>query len=454
MKSFPSQKVGITPATSLFFPLLSLSLCVAPFSHAQVDSLPQQIRTLGVIDTIIVTGNEHTKEYVILNEMTLKPGSKATPEAIEFDRNRIYSLGLFTSVDIFYDTREGVRFLNVNVGERWYLIPVPVIGFRDGELKKLFFGGGLLHNNVSGRNQRLFALIVFGYNPSLSLSFSNPLIDRDNRLFFSGGLSYSRIRNQSKIASEVTGDFDERHYDINITLGKRFNLYALAGVTLGSQIVDIDNYQPGRTVSPTGRDWFLYGTMSFAYDSRDLREYASRGQYLSLYITKYGFGESDVNHTRIGADLREYVPLPLDLVFASRVYGTIVSGGLVPTYSRAYFGYGERIRGYFNTVFEGENLLGTTVELRYPLLKARTINVTALPLPAEFSVWRFGISLSLFGDAGLTWFRGDTIRLGSFASGYGAGVIFLLPYSYVVRTEYAFNEYFKGQFILNVRGPI
>ena len=434
--------------------LLLVFFCIAPSSVAQIDSLSRPARSLSSIDTIIVSGNEHTKEYVILNEMTLQAGSVPTPEAIEFDRNRIYSLGLFTRVDIFYDSLEGVRFLNVDVGERWYLIPVPLLGFRDGDLKKVFFGGGLLHNNVRGRNQKLFASVVFGYNPSLSLFFADPLIDRDNRLFFSGNLSYSRVRNQSKIEASLTGDFDERHYDLNATLGKRLNLYASAGLTLGYRIVEVDDYRPGRTISPTGADRFLYGTISYAYDSRDLREYASRGRYVSLSMTKFGFGESEMRYTRFGADLREYVPLPLDLVLAARVHGTVVSGGPVPSYNWAYFGYGERIRGYFNSVFEGENLLGTTVELRFPLLKTRTINVSSLPLPAQFTVWRFGISLSVFADAGLTWSRGDKLQLGSFASGYGAGVIFLLPYSYVVRTEYAYNEYFKGQAILNLRGPI
>jgi outer membrane protein assembly factor BamA len=423
-------------------------------SYAQTDSLARQDLPPALIDTVIIAGNEKTKDYVILNEMTLRPGSVATPEAIEFDRNRIYSLGLFTRVDIFYDMLEGQRFLYVEVRERWYLIPLPLFGFRDGDPKKLFFGGGLLHNNVGGRNQKLFAALVFGYNPSASLFFSDPLIDRENGLFFSVNLSYSRVRNQSEAASALTGDFDELHYDIGASLGKRLSLYQTAGITLGFQRIQVDDYFPGRTVSPSGHDGFLYASASYSYDSRDLREYASQGGLISLFITKSGFGETELSFTRFGADLRRYTPLPLNLVFAARAFGTGVSGGPVPTYARSYFGYGERIRGYYNTVFEGENILGTTLELRYPLLQARTITVTALPLPPEFSVWRFGVSAALFGDAGVVWFRGDRLQLRSFASGYGAGLVFLLPYSYVVRLEYALNEYRRGQFIFNLRGAI
>jgi outer membrane protein assembly factor BamA len=127
---------------------------------------------------------------------------------------------------------------------------------------------------------------------------------------------------------------------------------------------------------------------------------------------------------------------------------------MVPVHSHVYFGYGERIRGFYNKVVEGEDIAGATVELRYPVLKARTIRFTAIPLPEEFSVWRFGISLALFADAGSAWYRGDTMTLGSFESGYGAGVHLLLPYGAVVRLEYARNEYGRSEFIIDLRGSI
>jgi opacity protein-like surface antigen len=75
-------------------------------------------------------------------------------------------------------------------------------------------------------------------------------------------------------------------------------------------------------------------------------------------------------------------------------------------------------------------------------------------MPSQFSVWRFGISLALFTDTGTTWFRGDKLTPESFATGYGAGIHFLLPYSVVLRTEYAWNELGHGQFIIDIRGNI
>jgi len=424
-------------------------------AHAQrQDSVQGMQSAYGIIDTIIVAGNEKTRDYVIRDEMTLKPGSVATYELMEYDKGRIYSLGLFTRVDIEYYKLDSLRLLYVDVRERWYILPVPIFGFRDGDPKKPFYGAGLLYNNFRGCNQRLSASIVFGYDPSVAFSFFDPLIDREKNLYFSGNLSSSKVRNRSDVEAALTGNFDERHYDINATVGRRLSLYETGGVNLGYHIVDVSLYRQGRTASTSGHDAYLYGTLDYTYDSRDLREYATSGQFASFYITKYGFGDADLNFTRFGADIRHYFPLPLNLSLATRAYGTIVSGSFIPTYARAYLGYGERVRGYFNTVFEGENLAGASVELRYSLLKARTIVFSAIPMPEEFSIWRFGISLALFADAGRTWFRKDVLTFSSFASGYGGGIHFLLPYGYVMRVEYAFNDYFKGQFILDLKTSI
>ncbi len=435
--------------------LPSLLLLASTFtsSPAQEGTLVRTIdEPLGIIDTVIIEGNEKTKDYVILNEMTLKPGMQATFEAVDFDRNRIYSIGLFTRVDIYYDSLGTTHFLFVAVRERWYLIPIPIFGFRYGDPGKIYFGAGFLHNNVGGRNQKLFASVTLGYDPSVSLSFFDPLIDRDNQLYLSGNLSYSRVRNKSEQQAALTGDFDEHHFNAAVTFGKRFNLYETAGITLGYQIVSVSAYQPGRTVDAGGRDNVVYGTLNYVYDSRDLGEYASRGFFASLSLTDFGFMSPGANFARYSADFRKFIPLPLGLTLAGRAVGSVVSGGEVPTYSHVYFGYGEKIRGYFRSIFEGEDMVGGSIELRYALLPPRTIQVTGLPVPEEFSIWRFGASLVLFTDSGVAWYRGDVVHVSSLRSGYGGGIHFLLPYGVVSRVEYAFDLYHKGQFILDFRG--
>jgi outer membrane protein assembly factor BamA len=431
--------------------ILSLLLWLAPYARAADDDSRSPTDTLGVADTVIVIGNEKTKSYVITDEMFLQPGSPVTPEAIVFDRNRIYSLGLFTSVEIFYDSLSTPHALFVMVKERWYIIPFPIFGFRFGDPKKIFFGGGVLHNNLGGRNKKLYAAFAFGYDPSASLYYLDPLLDADARLTFSANATYSRTLNKSETQAAISGDFFEYRVNLAPTLGKRLSLYQSTTLTVGYQDISVSSYQPGRTVGTQGRDQFLYAVLSYIYDSRDLAEYPSRGYNILLSLMKNGFGEDDVNWARYVADLRGFYPLTSRLTLGCRAAATLVSGGEVPTYSHAYFGYNEKLRGHYRTVYEGENLINSSLELRYSILPLHTIHASWIPLPEEFTVWRFGIALALFADAGTIWYRGDTVSLDSFYSGYGAGINFLLPYSFVVRTEYAWNEHAQGQFIVDFR---
>jgi outer membrane protein assembly factor BamA len=385
--------------------------------------------------------------------MTIKPGSTPTPDVFQYDRARIYSLGLFTRVDLMLDTLGSKQALRVVVNERWHYFPVPIFGFRDGDPRRPYYGAGFMHNNFRGRNQKLFGSLVFGYNPSAQISFYEPLIDATHRLSFSTAASFSRVRNRSAIEATATGDFDELHYDLSAGIGKRLSLFETVSLSLAYQVIDVSVYRPLRTVSTSGVDRFLSLGAGYSYDTRDLREYAARGQYAGLSINRYGLGTSEVSFMRFGADLRAYIPLSASFTLAGRVDGSLVSGGTVPTYARQYFGYGERIRGYFRTVLEGENLFGSSVELRFALMPVRVFRMPGTFLPDEFTVWQFGISLALFADAGTTWFRHEHISIADMLSGYGGGIRFLLPYGVVARTEYAINNHGKGQFIFDFRTP-
>jgi outer membrane protein assembly factor BamA len=431
---------------------LTCFLSSVAFPQQEISS-PSEA-TLGMIDTILVAGNEKTKSYVILDEMTLKPGMVATRGSMEFDRNRIYSLGLFTSVDLLYDSLGTTRFLFVEVRERWYVVPFPIFGFRDGDPKRVYYGAGLLHNNVGGRNQKLSASLTLGYDPSVRLAFLDPLLGRRSRLFGALSAVFSRQKNKSEREADLTGDYSEDYFEIDGTLGRRFSLYQTAGITLGYSVVAVPEYFPGRTVEKSGQDRFLSTTVAYTYDSRDLAEYASRGYLAATSITQNGLGESSLSYLRSVLDLRAFLPLPERFTLAMRGYGSLVSGGEVPIYGHAYFGYSERIRGFFRDVSEGEDLFLSSAELRFSLLSPRTIRVSGLPLPEEFTVWRFGISLALFADAGTTWNRGDHPGLRDLASGVGGGLHILLPYSVVIRIEYARNSAHRGQWILDFRGAI
>ena len=401
-----------------------------------------------------MAGNQITETYVILDEMALKPGMIATRSLIEFDRNRIYNLGLFTQVELFYDSLGTIGFLYVDLRERWYVIPFPIFGFRDGDPKRAYYGAGLLHNNVAGKNKRLALSFALGDDPVAGISFMDPLLHRDARLFGSASVSYSHVRNKSEDEAAEGGEYDEDHFSANVLLGKRLSLFQTGAVSLGYRSVSTDAYRPGRTVDPSGNDRYLVASLQFTHDTRDLAEYATQGALIAASATQNGVGESHLSYSRFALDLRGFLPLGDAFILAGRGFGSFAAGGTVPVYGRTLFGFGERIRGHYRDVTEGEHLLHAGAELRFLVLPPRTVYMSTLPLPEQFRVWRFGIACALFGDAGTTWFRGEPVGLRRISSGVGGGVHFLLPYGLVARIEYAINDAHRGEWIIDFRSAI
>jgi outer membrane protein assembly factor BamA len=338
--------------------------------------------------------------------------------------------------------------LSVVVNERWYLFPYPIFGIKDRDWAKAFYGVGVVHTNFRGRNEKMYLTAIFGYDPSFGLTYKNPFISEEGTYILEARIAYNKVRNKSVLAQTGTPNFDERHYSASLTLGRRFGLHHMAWISGGYDVVDIPEFLPGRTISAEGKDSYPVFGAGYVYDTRDLGEYPSQGSLVRLALTKSGLPGGELDLVRYAIDLRHYTPVTSGLTWTFRTFSDIVAAGPAPSYYHTYFGYGERIRGHFREVEEGENLLGFTSELHFTLLPVQYLKVDALP--AEFSVWKFAVVATLFADAGTVWFRGTPLAAGNFVKGYGAGLNFLLPYSAVLRTEYAFDEARKGEFIIDV----
>jgi outer membrane protein insertion porin family len=401
------------------------------------------------IDRIIIRGNEVTKDYVILREMSLKPGDTLSLKAAEYDQNRVYSLGLFNRVELSYHVTDHKATLYVDVNERWYIFPFVVLGVKDRDWKKFYYGLGILHDNFRGRSERVSASFALGYDPFFTLRYQNPILSVESNLFLSSRIYYSRERNKSLISQQSGPNFDEDQYGLEGTLGKRFNLFQSLSLTLGYEVLAVSQNEAGRTLSASGRDAFISAGLGFVHDTRDLAEYPSSGTYLGISLSKYGLGESVVDYYRVYLDSRRFVPTLGGVTLAGRLFVNLAGGGTVPNYGHVYFGYEERIRGHFREVYEGEDILGSSLELRVPIIPVRFLKVEAIPIP-QFGVWRLGLYAALFGDVGKVWYRGASFDLHDLVRGYGVGLNLLLPYSSVFRIEYALNEARRGEFIFDI----
>jgi outer membrane protein assembly factor BamA len=148
------------------------------------------------INTIKVTGNKKTKNYIVTRDITFKVGD--TIKGIELlstiDRTQknIYNAALYATVKIEVlknDTIKNAIDINIVIIERWYIFPIPVFELYDrnikewrttynSDLNRVRYGIRFTHYNFSGRRDQLNINLFNGFSKELYFNYSQPYADK------------------------------------------------------------------------------------------------------------------------------------------------------------------------------------------------------------------------------------------------------------------------------------
>jgi outer membrane protein assembly factor BamA len=416
------------------------------------DSVSKYSNNKIKIDSITVSGNEQTDTDVILRELTFSIGDSVDQQTLEYNRERIFSLGIFSSVNLIVRNLNNENVLFINVMESWYIYPLPFLSIIDHDWNKISYGVNVLIENFRGRNEVLESSGALGYDPSTYLSYSNPYLFWKQSIFLKALISYSNVENKSEIAATLYGDtFYQKFLHVELGIGKRFNLYNRFETILGFDYVSTPFYINGINASDSRIDRVPSIGFDYNFDSRDLVQFPKNGFYGDANILFKGGGINGVNYRILTFDLRNYNEIITDLYLKERLAARFTNGKIIPYYDYSYIGYEERIRGYFNDVLEGNNYYIGSIEMYTPLLKDMDLNLEFLPLlPKDLLNYRVAIYAQTFFDAGTTQYRGESLNINNFESGYGVGLTFLvLPYN-LMRVEFALNQYHRSEWILEL----
>jgi outer membrane protein assembly factor BamA len=452
LKRFIYIQILLTVSFSAIYASSGDSLFVLPDTS---EIIPETI----YVNRIIITGNEVTKTEIITREMATKENSVLDIKKLENDIQRVYNLGLFNKVDVIPvpETHNSINLI-IDVEERFYILPIPQGGFKDGDLKKFWGGLNIIWNNFRGRNETLGLSFGIGYEPFVSLNYSVPWIGEKARFFTSTSIKYSKDYNRSRLALQDTNtnlipdkdsNFAIYNFETSFTLGKYFTPDLSFSTTVKYNYLKLSEYFPGRTISNNGIDDFLSIHLRGRYDTRDSREYSLYGSYYTVEYQKNGFILSTVNFNRVNFDLRRFIPVKIkddySITFASRLQGSLAFGGTVPVYMRVFYGYNNKIRGWNNFIFEGENQAGLFSELRIPVIQPFYIKGTDLPVIKGIGFlkglsYKFGLYTTVFFDVAGVWNRNNELSKTRFRNGFGAGLNFILPFGFVGSVEGAFRK--------------
>jgi outer membrane protein assembly factor BamA len=404
------------------------------------------------IDSIKVKGNKITQKDVIFRELTFSIGDTVTKKILNYNLNRIYSLDLFTKVELNVKETGNKNVLIINVEESWYIYPIPFIELEDRNIKKLSYGIDFFLRNFRGENESIRIRGALGYDPTILLYYERPYLIRKENINFSGQVFYQNASNKSDRAAQLYGgDFRQKFIGGYLDFGKRFNIYNKADFQFGYYYIESPRFFPGISASGKRIDHeFTFG-ISYLFDTRDLAQFPSVGTYAFSMIQFKGLGIDNINYQVVNFDFREYFRIFNELRVKGRFTSRLAFGKLVPYYDYSFIGYQERIRGHYNQIEEGDNYYLGSFELNYPIIKDVNVNLDFLPIiPRSLLSYRFAFYMELFMDTGTTMMNNQRFNVDYLKSGYGAGLIFLiLPYN-ILRIEYALGQQKHSEWILGL----
>lgn len=399
------------------------------------------------VDSIRIQGNESTKAFIIMSELTFQTGELIDSSQLHYNRDRIYSLGIFNQVQLYFDKTDTTTLV-IDVKEAWYIWPIPFAELVDKDWTKVSYGVDLFVKNFRGLNENFRIRGALGYNPGFRFYYDIPYLLRELGIYASFQGQSDLFNNPNEAAAEEAGhNFDVKHQSGSATVGKRLDNFRWASFT-----VALDHFLYPDWVQLNQKKDFTIPSVSISYrsDTRNLVQFPTEGQLFAAGYTYRGFGFNGFNYGKIAAEYRKYLPLENGFTLKTRGAVQALTGNRYPYHDFVFLGYGEKVRGHFSDQREGSAGIFTSVELHYPWIKDYTIEFNIPVIPKKLQTYQTSLYSYIFVDASnikrvKSEFTGRETLLG-----FGAGLaIVVLPYR-VSSIELAFNERGKIEFLFQL----
>ena len=416
----------------------------------------------GRIHSIKITGNEETKDYVVLRELTTKPGEVFNGEKMRLDLRRVFNLNFFEDVNLKFEPAprpEG--------GGRPTEDIVVVVALKEKQTGSINLGAGystrdgilgmftVKKDNLlgTGRQAGLDLSISQQLRVAGELNYMDPWFDQQ-RTGLGGSVYVRRFNN-------FLADFREDRIGGSFNVSRPLLGDPLTSQwrgTLGARVERISTYEnvwaggnlkpaypDGKpiTVDPGGTDQVLGTSLGLTFDSRDLVINPTEGIFGQLSLEPALVNDMAHPLVRGTSTGNLFFPMPA-LPWAPNERSTIalgtrlglIAGPRVPAYERFFStgpflvrGWPEfvnldhpTVRRYGINYFQGSNAFVGTLEYRFPI----------------FNI----VSGVVFGDTGIFW--DDRLDPSMLHSGYGVGVRLTTPLG-PIRLDYGLSGLDPGQ---------
>jgi len=349
--------------------------------------------TEGKINSISITGNEKTKQYVIERNIMTEPGSVYNENQMKQDLVRLYSTQAFKDVNRTIEaSKDDPDKYDVTIELKEQRTASVSIGGGLDSATGVFGSMGISDNNFRGRNQRLSVTGMVGSGVLMSDSSILSKVNYQAEIsFFEPHFLNSDNSLMSRLYYRDLGSYQiplamERRIGLEGTLAHRLkiNNRMSSTLTVGGEYIDLSEgdrakalnlfRSHGLSIADRAKElqggFFLKVAPGLSYDSRDSVSNPRHGVVASLrYEEAFGLdGFSKTNGRLTGAAKRYYpVGKKSSLSFTGRG-GLKIHGSNMPEIMAYRLGGPYTIRGYkVNGVGTGTSFIMGTAELATPI---------------------------------------------------------------------------------------
>ena len=434
-----------------------------------------------VISDIVLIGNDITKDKIIYRELLLKEGDKIKiPDLdifIKKSRENLLNTSLFNFVTINYKITDIDNLsINVELQERWYIWPYPVLEHADRNLSsflnnqewsRIDYGLFLLVNNFRGRKEILKFKTIFGFNNRYALMYYKPFIDKKEKIGFGANLDYFKNR---EVAFQINND-ELEYFKLTNNYARR-TLEATAFVTyrpyiytnqlLGVKYNDVAVYDSvillnnNYFFNQDNNIKFLSLVYNFDYDKRDSKVYPLKGFRFFSSITKNGIGFFTAKGPfYIKSILEDNFKLANRFYFNTSIGSKFSFNKFDSFYFSKAIGYENYIRGMEYYVSNGANYYISKSNLKFEMLPQTKFNINFLPAD-KFSKAHYALYINLFFDTGFV--DSNTSIQSNLSNEFlysgGLGIDLVTYYDKVLRIEYSLNKFGEHGIFFHLGAPI
>jgi outer membrane protein insertion porin family len=400
------------------------------------------------VGEITLTGNERTKDHVILRELTLKPGDPYNPQRIFENQRQVAQLGFLREVRLVPtdpEREEPVKDLRLSVKERDAGIVDLGVGYSNYEGMRGF--GEITYRNLMGLGRRASLRLEGSRIERKSiLSYRHPWLF-DRRIDGKAALFH-------EVREEETRNYQRSTYGVSFGVDRTLRPRLFGSLVYDYQINDLEALDPNTPpdLLPFDEDRSNIGSLtpSLVWNSRDDLFNPRTGVLATVAFESAALLlGSQEQFWKVTAGTSRFIPLAKPLVLALGTRAGVASRFgetrealiqeappgtdvriplLLPPTERFYVGGRSSIRGY------EEDTVGPKLDDGTP-----TGGNVFLLLNAELRATVVGsLGVVVFWDGGNAWLDQDDIRWTDIKTTVGLGLRYNTPVG-PLRLDYGFK---------------